>query len=117
MITRQRTECCRQYGTVLIGQLLRMQLHGKPQRSRRFEHAACLRRRETDRFAERVDGVHQPLAMQHRHPLAHRCDVVVRTALVLGGQRVGAKEGGTYIHGERAPDGACHSQRAGFGLE
>ncbi len=120
MIGRQRAMARRERRAVLVGQLLRVQLHRQAERAGGAEHALGLRRREADRVAERVDGVDQSFVGERRqHVVAHGVDVVVGPAGKFRRQRMRAEESRAHAHREHPADRPRDAQhlRLGVALE
>ena len=98
-----------------IGQLVRMQLDRQAQRTRSFENATGLRRRESDRFAEGIDGIGKA-ALGHRrqHFRADQVDVGILAAGKFGRNRMRAEEGGAHVDPRFLANSTCHPQHLEF---
>jgi hypothetical protein len=113
MVGRQCTEAGRQFGAMLVAQLLGVDLHRQPVGARRFEDLPRLRRREGDVLAEHVHRFGQAFGGDGRnHHVAHLVGVFLR--LAAWRNRVCAEEGGHHVDPAFLAQRARHLQLLAF---
>ena len=98
-----------------VRELLGVHSYAQAQPIRSLEQDDRLFGAESNVFDENIDGIHQPLAVQLRQPLArHRIDVIGRPASEFGWQCVRRQERGADPDSERLTQLARHPQHPPF---
>ncbi len=118
MIRRQSAVACRKLCTAQIGELFGVQFHAKAMRLRHLEDAADLLRRESNAFAEAVDGIGQTGPRYGwQHLVADFGDVGILVAVRFRRQRMRAEKGRRHRHWPQFADAAGGTQRFFLGGE
>ena len=117
MVGGERPRLRRERRAAHVGQLVGVQLDAQAVRARRGEHALRLRRREADRFAERIDGVGGTgRGDRGDHVAADVVDVVVGASGELRRQRMRGEQRRAHVDAQlfaqRARDRSCFNSVA-----
>ena len=96
MIGRERAEFGGERRAAGIRELVGVQLHRQPVRTRGREHASCLRLREADRLAERIDGIRESHGRGNDFA-TDEIDIIVSASVELRRHRVRGEQRGPHV--------------------
>ena len=117
MVGGQRAEFGRERRAAHVGKLLGVELDRQAMGARRLEHTADLPAVEGDGLAEPVDRVGEAGGGDPGdHLLANKIDVAVGVAVILGGDGMGAEEGGADRHVAERGQAARRREHPRLGL-